>query len=217
MRKSSVCVLVSGGLDSDALVGLAAQQYERVYPVYVVQGLRWERVEQYWLRRFLKAFDHPRVAAVRAIHLPMRDLYGRHWSTGHGTIPGARTPDRAVYLPGRNLALTVKAGIFCSMRGISRLWLGSLGHNPFPDATPGFFRDWSGAMSRGLGRRVFIEAPLRTLSKTEVIGRFQNLPLALSFSCIQPRGYRHCGSCNKCAERRKAFRLAGVPDQTSYA
>jgi 7-cyano-7-deazaguanine synthase len=27
----------------------------------------------------------------------------------------------------------------------------------------------------------------------------------------------HCSRCNKCAERRKAFSEAGIPDPTRYA
>jgi 7-cyano-7-deazaguanine synthase len=45
-------------------------------------------------------------------------------------------------------------------------------------------------------------------------GRF--LPLELTFSCMRPLDGRHCGDCNKCAERRKAFRDAGLPDRTPY-
>jgi len=44
-KNSSVCVLVSGGLDSAALVGRLSQTYGAVYPVYIRQGLAWEHVE----------------------------------------------------------------------------------------------------------------------------------------------------------------------------
>jgi 7-cyano-7-deazaguanine synthase len=46
---------------------------------------------------------------------------------------------------------------------------------------------------------------------------FRMQPFHLSFSCLQPHGLRHCGRCNKCAERQLAFRKAGVPDPTTYA
>jgi 7-cyano-7-deazaguanine synthase len=39
----------------------------------------------------------------------------------------------------------------------------------------------------------------------------------LTFSCLAPQGRRHCGRCNKCAERKRAFRQAGIPDPTKYA
>jgi len=37
-----------------------------------------------------------------------------------------------VYLPGRNIVLLGKAGVFCAAAGISRLAIGTLDHNPFP-------------------------------------------------------------------------------------
>jgi 7-cyano-7-deazaguanine synthase len=45
----------------------------------------------------------------------------------------------------------------------------------------------------------------------------RDLPLELTFSCIAPAGELHCGRCNKCAERRAAFREADREDRTSYA
>jgi 7-cyano-7-deazaguanine synthase len=34
---------------------------------------------------------------------------------------------------------------------------------------------------------------------------------------MQPIDDMHCGRCNKCAERRLGFRLAGVEDPSVYA
>ncbi|MBI1322835.1 7-cyano-7-deazaguanine synthase, partial [bacterium] len=42
-------------------------------------------------------------------------------------------------------------------------------------------------------------------------------PLEHTFSCLSPVDGGHCGRCNKCAERQKVFRDAGIADLTSYA
>jgi 7-cyano-7-deazaguanine synthase len=55
------------------------------------------------------------------------------------------------------------------------------------------------------------------LTKTDIIRRGRHLPLGLTFSCIAPVSRRHCGRCNKCAERRRAFVAAGIADPTDYA
>ena len=50
----------------------------------------------------------PRLARPVILHVPVGDVYGRHWSlTGRG-VPGADSHDPAVYLPGRNLLLLGK-------------------------------------------------------------------------------------------------------------
>jgi 7-cyano-7-deazaguanine synthase len=58
--------------------------------------------------------------------------------------------------------------------------------------------------------------PYRGLSKAEVVRRGRGLPLEWTFSCLKPADGRHCGACNKCAERRRGFAEAGLPDPTDY-
>jgi 7-cyano-7-deazaguanine synthase len=213
-ERSSICVLASGGLDSDVLLADLTRRYARVWPVYIRQGLAWEHAELYWLKKFLHL---KKIEPLTVLSVPMTDLYGAHWSTGHKPVPGARTKDEAVYLPGRNMVLSVKAAVFAAMKKVPLLALGSLDHNPFPDASPRFFKAWGKALGSGLGVRLRVMAPYRHLSKVEVIRRGKHLPLELSFSCIAPKGNTHCGRCNKCAERRRAFRAAKVIDRTRYA
>src|SRR5258708_11510966 len=109
-KANRIAVLVSGGLDSAGLVGDLAGRYSAVYPLYIRQGLAWEGVEIYWLRRYLASLRNRRVLPagrqVRPLHilsLPMEDVYGDHWSINGKAVPGYRSDDRAVYLPGRTL------------------------------------------------------------------------------------------------------------------
>ena len=225
VERSGVCALVSGGLDSSVMLAELAKRHAKVYPVFIRHGLVWEDAELRALRQFLRALrrsssfiPHPSsLASLTVLSLPVRDIYGAHWSTTGREVPRAKTTDDAVYLPGRNLLLLSKAAVFCAERGIPIIAVGSLGHNPFADATPKFFRDFSAAASAGLSCRLKVIAPFRTLTKEQVIRRGKHLPLRLSFSCISPRRDQHCGRCNKCAERQQAFRKTGVEDKTAYA
>jgi 7-cyano-7-deazaguanine synthase len=88
--------------------------------------------------------------------------------------------------------------------------VGTLGGNPFSDASPAFFHALAGVLRRALGRPITILAPLRRFTKPQLIRAWSHLPLELTFSCLQPSGFRPCGRCNKCAERRRAFRQAGL-------
>ena len=64
-----------------------------------------------------------------------------------------------MYLPGRNVVLLGKAGVYCAAARIDRLVLGTLAHNPFPDATPAFRSAMAEALSLGLAYPLTIDAP----------------------------------------------------------
>ena len=207
-----------------------AKRHAKVYPVFIRGGLRWEPAELRHLRRVLVAaklfrgpLQTPRksfaatISPLTILDLPLRDLYASHWSTTGRRVPGKASPDVAVYLPGRNLLLLSKAAVFCARHEIGTIAIGSLRGNPFPDATPAFFRQFAAVAGAALGCRLKVIAPLRGMTKAQVIRRGRSLPLHLSLSCIAPKNGCHCGRCNKCAERQRAFRKTGVEDKTAYA
>lgn len=199
------CLLASGGIDSAVLLGELLRAGRTVFPLYFRCGLAWEKAELHWLRRILKTQHSARLSPLTVLPSPVEDLYGRHWSLSGRRVPGYRSPDKDVYLPGRNLMFLAQAAVFCAKRGISDIYLGTLGGNPFPDATPKFFRMAAGAASEALGHLIRVHAPFRGLSKASVVKKGRDLPLHLAFSCLSPKGLSPCGRCNKCAERDKAL------------
>jgi len=212
----AAAVLISGGLDSAILCVDLLRDFARVVPVYIRCGLSWEDAEMSSLGRFLDAVKAVGLGGLVVLDEPITDVYGAHWSTNGASVPGSDTPDEAVYLPGRNLLLTVKAAVWCRLHEIDVLALGSLGSNPFPDSTPDFFQKLESLLNQGIGGKLRLIRPFDRLHKTEVLIRGKDLPLHLTFSCINPIDGRHCGTCNKCAERKKGFHDAGLPDFTSY-
>lgn len=215
-NEGKVLALVSGGVDSAVLVSELSSEYESVIPFYVRNGFAWEKVELHWLRRFLKKIASKTIAPLKVVDLPLRDVYPNHWSLTGKKIPSADSEDAAVYLPGRNIILLSKAAVYAALQGIEWIASGILKGNPFPDSTPLFFRTMETALSEGLRAPLTVITPYAQLSKGEVVARGRALPLSLTFSCIAPRGFAHCGKCNKCAERARAFQSAGLSDPTTY-
>ena len=210
-----ISVLASGGLDSSVLIAKLAADAE-VYPIYVRCGFAWEDMELKGLQSFLDALHNRNVMPTTVLSTPTSVLYGDHWSVTGARVPAADEPDENTYLPGRNILLISLAAIWGSTHGVSRIAIGSLGGNPFPDATPEFFETFARALSMGLGHNVKIEAPLRGFHKEDLIKQFKDLPLELTLTCMAPRDSQHCGQCNKCFERQQAFQKAGVVDRTVY-
>lgn len=189
-----------------------------VKPVYVSVGLAWEDAERAMLDRLLPVLG-ARVAPAARLAVDMRDVYpAAHWAV-RGTPPSYDSPDEEVYLEGRNIVLLSKAAVFAAREGITRVALGPLAGNPFPDATDEFFAAMARALSIGLDHPIDVVTPLAELHKADVIrlGVSLGVPLELTMSCMNPRGEEHCGECSKCRERRDGFREAGVADPTRYA
>jgi 7-cyano-7-deazaguanine synthase len=212
-----LAVLASGGLDSAVLLTEAARAYPVVYPIYVRTGLLWENAEFRYLQRFLEAIGRPSLKALVIVEQPTRDVYGAHWSITGQDTPTANDSNDADFLPGRNVLLFAKPLIWCCLNGIPELATAPLASNPFPDATPQFYDDFAAVVSRGMNGNVRILRPYAHLHKADVIRRGRELPLRLTFTCIQPAGELPCGRCIKCGERRRGFAEAGVPDPTPYA
>ncbi|MGH9257909.1 MAG: 7-cyano-7-deazaguanine synthase [Vicinamibacterales bacterium] len=212
-------VLLSAGLDSAVLAASEARS-ARVHPIYVSAGLAWEDAELAALDRLLvQAPFAGRLAPLSRLAFAVDDVYpSTHWAL-RGEPPAFDTPDEDVYLTGRNVALLSKAAIYCAQHGIGRIALGPLAGNPFPDATSQFFDAMAHALSLGLAHPLVIEAPFAAMDKSDVIrlGVELGVPLALTLSCMNPRGGLHCGQCSKCRERRDAFSEAAVVDPTTYA
>jgi 7-cyano-7-deazaguanine synthase len=234
-------VLLSGGLDSAVLMTEEATRHD-VQPLYVSVGLAWEAAEREMISRFLErtAIDG-RVGHLVSLAVDMRDVYpSTHWAI-QGRPPEYHTPDEDVYLPGRNIVLLAKASVYGASADIHRIVLGTLAHNPFPDATPEFRSALSHALTLGLAHQIEIEAPYAGISKADVIrrGAARGVPFELTMSCMNPRSIvdaasavthrgprtsietasmlQHCGVCSKCRERHDAFVEAGVRDPTPYA
>src|SRR5207249_1956916 len=173
--------------DSDILIGLTVwgdtwcRALSKIY-----------RLDTEAARTFLRDIRTPRLRPLVVLEMPMREVYGDHWSTT-GRVPGFHATDASVYIPGRNVMLFAKAAVFCALRRLPVLFLGILSANPFPDGSPGFLRAMERALARGLAAPIRLRAPFRRLTKDRVIRRGRGLPLALTLSCSTPRRGRHCG------------------------
>ena len=190
--------------------------YSRVVPLFIRNGLFWEKAELYWLEQFLEAISDSKLESLKTLDLPMEDVYQLHWSLTGRDIPDHNSEWSEVYLPGRNLILLSKTVVFCALNQIRSIALGPLKTNLFSDSSASFFSGLEKVAEEALSTPLEILRPFSDKDKTEVLKLGAELPLELTFSCISPQRNLHCGACNKCAERIEAFAEAGISDKTIY-
>ena len=87
----------------------------------------------------------------------------------------------------------------------------------YPDCRPEFYKAFESAARLGTEREISLASPFEGVPKSGVIKESVRLgvPLERTWSCYL-RGPIHCGVCESCRNRKKAFREAGIADPTEY-
>lgn len=104
--------------------------------------------------------------------------------------------------------------------GANHIFYGAHGSDePFyPDCRREFYEAFQRAAQLGTEKPIEIRSPFSDLQKSGIIKAAQELgvPLEKTWSCYLD-GPIHCGVCESCNNRKKAFKEAGVLDPTEYA
>lgn len=175
-----------------------------------------------------------RIAAAleveRQVVLPL-DLraFGGSALTDDIAVPRAGEGDviPVTYVPARNTIFLSLALGWAEAAGARDLFIGvnALDYSGYPDCRPDFITGFEAlaalATKAGVeGDRFRIQAPLLHLGKADIARESVRLGLdaGMSWSCYDPApGPAHCGLCDSCRLRAKAFEDADLPDPTEYA
>ena len=87
----------------------------------------------------------------------------------------------------------------------------------FPDNSKEFLEKFNELIDVGSPEKIRIEAPAIDLNKEEIVklGVEVGAPMELSYSCYKGR-QSHCGVCESCMRRKRAFKKIGIKDLTKY-
>lgn len=130
------------------------------------------------------------------------------------------------FIPGFKMLFNVASLAYAQRVGASRVWIGNMGDNVFPDESSEFIDDtntlYNRTYSMETNQKVYVQTPFAGLTKAEVIqyGHSINVDLADTVSCGDERlaGGFNCGSltCPWCQKRKQGFLESGVIDKTQY-
>jgi 7-cyano-7-deazaguanine synthase len=126
---------------------------------------------------------------------------------------------KSTVVPFRNgIMLSIAVGI-AESNGLKYVMMANHGgdHAIYPDCRPEFVDAFDQAACVGTFVNVHLRSPYTNITKADIACRGKELGIDYSktWSCYKG-GEKHCGKCGTCVERREAFELAGIDDQTLY-
>jgi 7-cyano-7-deazaguanine synthase len=127
-----------------------------------------------------------------------------------------------VWVPGRNLVFTAIAVSFAESEGAEIIIVGWDKEEAatFPDNSKEFLNSFNETIAIGSPKNIQnieIKAPAIDLNKKEIVelGEKINAPMEFTYSCYSGEKF-HCGVCESCLRRKRAFIESEIQDKTEY-
>lgn len=225
MTKPKAISVLSGGLDSTVATAYHADKYE-IHAITFNYGQRSADMEI----NSSKAICENLGINHTVIELPWLKQLGKSALTSEAEVPELKADEldnkeicdetaRKVWVPGRNIVFTAIATSFAEAEDAEKIIVGWDLEEAvtFPDNSKEFLDAFNKVLEIGTLDGVQIEAPVINLNKKEIVnlGAKVNAPMNLSYSCYMGED-EHCGICESCMRRRRAFEEANVEDETKY-
>ncbi|WP_405304904.1 7-cyano-7-deazaguanine synthase QueC [Methanobrevibacter sp.] len=125
----------------------------------------------------------------------------------------------SVWVPARNMVFTSIATSFAESIGAEIIIVGWDAEEAatFPDNSKEFLNTFNELIEIGSPENIKIEAPAIDLNKEEIVklGLEVGAPMEISYSCYAGRE-KHCGVCESCMRRKRAFKKLNIEDLTEY-
>lgn len=216
MAKKEKCVVVlSGGPDSSTVAYWAKNQGYDVYAISCMYGQIATKEVEY----------AGRIAERLGIRLKLVDLsslkeiFGGATSLCNENIPMTSSFSQPIIVPFRNAIFLSIAVSYAVAIGATKVFYGAQGSDePFyPDCRKEFYKSFETAAKLGTDQDIIIESPFSNIPKSGIVksGSELDVPFELTWSCYL-NGPKHCGKCESCINRKKAFREAEVKDPVEY-
>jgi 7-cyano-7-deazaguanine synthase len=224
LKKKKAVAVLSGGLDSTVATAVF-RDYE-IHALTFDYGQRSAEMEIESARKVCRKIG----AEHTVISLQWLADLGGSSLTSERDIPEPTAEElddkefcdetaRNVWVPGRNIVFTAIATSFAESQGSGIIIVGWDLEEAvtFPDNSKEFLNAFNSVLEVGSFDNITIEAPLINMNKVDIVklGNEIGAPLELSYSCY--KGFKeHCGVCESCMRRIRAFKNAGVTDATVY-
>ena len=214
-------VLLSGGMDSATVLGIALSAGHECYALSFDYGQRHSAELDAARRLAAKASEH------RVIRIDMGQLGGSALTDSRSSLPetgGEGIP--ATYVPARNTVFLSYGLAWAEVLEADAIYVGinAIDYSGYPDCRPEYVAAFQAmadlATKRAVeGQPIEVRAPLLGMSKQDIIevGLQLGLDYGATVSCYRADASgAACGHCDACRLRKDGFEAAGVADPTRY-
>jgi 7-cyano-7-deazaguanine synthase len=216
MKQTKKCVVVlSGGPDSATVAYWAKKQG---YDLNAV-SFKYGQIATKETKCAQKIAEKLGVS-IKIIDLStLKEVFGEVTSLCNPDIPMTPSFSQPIIVPFRNAIFLSVAVSYAASICANKIFYGAQGSDEpyYPDCRREFYKALETAACLGTGAEISIEAPFsgRPKSETLRIGAELGVPFELTWSCYF-NGLKHCGKCESCVNRKRAFKEAGIHDLTMY-
>ncbi len=216
MKATKKCVIVlSGGPDSAVVAYWAKKEGYELYPITFNYGQIAVKETQ-----FAQEIAESLGIKTKIVDLStLKGVFGDVTSLCNSDIPLTAEFSQPIIVPFRNAIFLSVAVSYAVSVGAEKIFYGAHGSDePFyPDCRRKFYEAFEIAARLGTNENIEIHAPFSGKRKSDVIkkGIELGVPFEFTWSCYR-EAEKHCGKCESCVNRKKAFREAGIADPTKY-
>jgi 7-cyano-7-deazaguanine synthase len=216
MKQNKKCVIVlSGGPDSATVSYWAKAQGYQIYPITFNYGQIALKETEAAQKISEKLGTTTKIIDLSAL----KEIFSNVTSLCNTDIPLTSEFSAPIIVPFRNAIFLSAAVAYAVTVGADKIFYGAQGSDePFyPDCRKEFYEAFEKAARLGTCEEITIKAPFSGGKKSDLIkeGTKLGVPFELTWSCYRDEK-KHCGKCESCVNRKKAFQEAGVIDPTKY-
>jgi 7-cyano-7-deazaguanine synthase len=216
MKQDRKCVVVlSGGPDSAAVAYWAKQQGYMIYPITFNYGQIAVKETEAAQKIAGKLGTVTKIINLSAL----KEIFSDVTSLCNKDIALTEEFSSPIIVPFRNAIFLSAAVAYAVSVGASHIFYGAHGSDEpnYPDCRREFYEAFEKAARLGTETAITIQAPFNGYKKSELLKEAIKLgvPLEQTWSCYRD-AEKHCGRCESCTNRKRAFAEAGIADPTKY-
>ena len=213
LKNKSIVVLLSGGLDSSTVAGIAKNSNSKIFGLSFDYGQRHKKE----LNSAITIANHFNIDELKIVKLDLSLWGGSSLTDTQKKIPTSGIQNNKIpntYVPGRNtifisVALSYAEAINADFIGLG---VNALDYSGYPDCRPDYIKKFQElanlANKRGREKKpIKLWTPLIDLNKEKIIQlAFENnVPLDKTWSCYSG-DKKPCGKCDSCRIRDAAYK-----------